>query len=164
MPLVVDGKRDRIEHVLPVAFFPLPVLGEVDAEGGKSLRDAGRDLVFARPAVADQVLADLLRRVHYDRVLVPESHTAHVLGESVNTGKTSLRMLGRSFDNERSRVIETHPVPDEAFGFERSLIRWQEAQRSHAARDQPLTVENRVAEFAKPGIKSEDRMVVDHSV
>ena len=164
MGFVVKRQGDRVEHVLPVPLFPLAVLSEVDTESRESLRHDSCDLVLARPAIADQVLADLLRRVHDDRLPAPVCHPMHVLGESVHASETLPRMLDCPLDDERSWVVETHPVPNQPFCLQDPLILGQETQRSDAARDEFRAIEDCVPELAKSGVKGEDWMMVRHSV
>src|SRR5882672_7485430 len=59
--LVVERQGDRVEHVLPVALLPAPVLRQVDAERREAMRDGDGDLRLLGLAVAGDRRSDTLR-------------------------------------------------------------------------------------------------------
>jgi hypothetical protein len=56
----MDGKRRRVEHVLEVADFVGPVLGEEGPELGVTVGDGESNLGLFGATIADQVFADRL--------------------------------------------------------------------------------------------------------
>src|SRR6266700_913167 len=61
--LVVEPQGDRVEHVLPEALLPPPVLREVDAEARVAVRDGDGNLGFLGLAIAGDGSPHPLRRV-----------------------------------------------------------------------------------------------------
>ncbi len=62
--LVVQRQGDRVEHVLPIALFPAPVLRQIDAKRRIAVCDSDCHLRLLGLAVAGDGRADGLRRVH----------------------------------------------------------------------------------------------------
>src|SRR5258706_13030564 len=98
--LVTECQGDRVEHVLPVALFPPPVLREVDAETRVAVRDGDGDLGLLGLAVAGDRGSDTLWRGHREGG-VPTS------GENLR-GTKHLRGLGEPRQRGTRRLLHDH--------------------------------------------------------
>ena len=150
---IVKAERYGIEHVLPVAFLPSSILGEVDPEcwvpGGNNLRD----LSLGRPPVADNAHADGLRRVRRKADAAATGKSYRRADQPVKIIQPRHRMTVRLFDDKGLRFESLDPMAKLPPSFGKPALWWQATQGEDAALSQPPPRENGEAEFAKAGVE-----------
>jgi len=163
--LVMESESDRIEHVQEISLLPLPVLGEIHAQGGKAVSDRGRRLRLRGPAVSDESFADGLRRVRGDRHVAPSPEAPNGTGEPVHGIEPVDRMAMRRFEDQRIRMVGGHPSFHLRSGFPDPVLGLELTQLAYTAGDELLAPQDREPEVSESGIKGEDRCpVVVHGV
>src|SRR5437870_2167067 len=108
--LVMKRQRDRVEHILPVALFPPPVLREVDTKARVAVRDGDCDFRLLGLAVADDILPHALRGVGREVDAAAPRETTGVKGDAVQLVEPRHRVPVGLLYNDDSRMMGAVPA------------------------------------------------------
>lgn len=153
---MVDGQGHGVEHVLPEAFLPAPVLGEVDAKRWEARGDHGRDLALGRLAVPENGLPDLLRSVGGEPEMPSPSEPACVEGQAVEVVQPRDWMAVGLLDDDHSRPVGPCPAPELPLHFKEASLSWMPPIGDCAARQEPWASDDSPAEFSEARIDGKD--------
>ena len=158
--LVMKCQGDRVEHVLPMALLPAPILSQVDAEGWKAVSDSDGDLRLLGLAVAGDRGPYALRRIHCECGVVASGEIPRGARELMKLIEPWHGMTVGLLDHNDVGPVGTKPrVNVLARGREPFILR-DTPQPKHTAGHEPPVVKDGIAEFSKSRVEGENGVIL----